>query len=201
VKPEKSPSRGVGILVVAFLVLAVVIGALVLRKYETARTPPTAPQGPTPSGVVRVTLFFASPQGDTLVREGRELESCSDISACLESIMEELISGPVGGLTPVLPENGMFHSVVLDGGTARVDLAPELIDALPGGSSSELLAVYAVVNSLVTNYPQVGNVVFTLDGRPLETLKGHIDLRGPVTPDFSLERPAATLHEQKGTKP
>jgi spore germination protein GerM len=192
--------RGVGVLVTAFLVLAVFLGALVFRKYEHAGTPPASPEAPRQGGTMTVTLFFADEGGEGLVREGREIEAC-DEAPCLEAILEELINGPVGGLAPVLPQTGMFNSVTLDGNVARVDFAPELLDALPPGSSSELLAAYAVVDSLASNYPQVQSVLFTVDGKPLETLKGHLDMRHPLEPDYTLEKGAHdTTHKPKGKR-
>jgi len=193
--------RGMGVLIAAFLILAVFLGALVFRKYETAGTPSPVPP-PQQAGLVAVTLFFAAANGDGLVREGREIEGCDEPSGCLESILEELINGPVGDLAPVLPPAGMFNSVTLEGHMARVDFANELLEALPSGSSSEMLAAYAVANSIAFNYPQVKSVLFTVDGRPLETLKGHLDIRRPLAPDFTLERSAGNdqLQKPKGAR-
>lgn len=199
-RTKKTPKRGVGVLVAAFLVLAVALGVLLMRKHEMAKMPPplSPPQGQ--AGIHPVQLFFADMNGSALVREGREIEACDEVSACLEEILEELINGPVSDLAPVLPPTGMFHSVRLDGDVARVDFAQELLDALPEGSSSEMLAAYAVVNSLSLNYPQVKAVQFTLDGKPLQTLKGHLDVRTPLTSDFSLEKGAKLTEKPKGKK-
>lgn len=199
-KTPQSARRGVGVLIAAFLILAVFLGAILLRKYEEARTPPPPPAATPQAGFVTVTLFFADEGGEGLVREGREIEPCDEPAACLESILEELINGPVGDLAPVLPVTGMFNSVTMEGNQATVDFAQELLDALPSGSSSELLAAYAVVNSLSFNYPQVQTVRFTVDGKPLETLRGHLDLRKPLVPDFTLEKGAAKTEQPKGNK-
>jgi spore germination protein GerM len=199
-KGKKPARRGVGVLVAAFLVLAVVLGALIFRKYEGAKTPPPQPAAQENAGFHQVVLFFADESGDALVREGREIEPCDEIAGCLEAILEELINGPVSDLAPVLPATGMFNSVKFEGDVATVDFAQELLDALPEGSSSEMMAAYAIVNSLALNYPQVRSVRFTLDGKPLQTLKGHLDLRAPLAPDFSLEKSAAAAADRKGKK-
>lgn len=196
-KVGKSPQRGVWVIGVAFLVLAMFLGVLIFRKHEKASTPPSTPVTQQTAGSVTVTLFFASPSGDGLVREGREIDPCNELSACFEEILEELINGPVGDLAPVLPLTGMFNSVRLDNDTVRVDFAQELLDALPAGSNSELYAAYAVVNSICLNYPQVQKVLFTLDGKPLDTLKGHLDTSSPMTPDYSLEKGAPKSQTQK----
>lgn len=197
-KNSKSPKRGVWVIVLAFLLLAVFIGALLFRKHERAMTPPSA--APQNSGLKTVTLFFAAQSGDGLVREGREIEPCDELSVCFEEILEEIINGPLGDLAPVLPLTGMFNSVGLDGDTARVDFAQELLDGLPSGSSSELYAAYSVVNSICFNYPQVQQVVFTVDGKPLATLKGHLDISRPILPDYSLEKGVEKLQVNKVRK-
>jgi spore germination protein GerM len=197
-KVKKPARRGIGVLIVAFLVLAIVLGALLFRKYEDASKPPPVPADQDKSGYHPVVLFFASGSGDLLVREGREIEPCEEVSACLEEILEELINGPVSDLAPVLPGTGMFNSVKLEGNVATVDFAQELLDSLPSGSSSEMLAAYAIVNSLVLNYPQVTMVQFSLDGKLLQTLKGHLDLRSPLAADFSLEKSAGAANNLKG---
>ena len=197
---KKAPKRGVGVLIAAFLILAVALGALLMRKHDMAKMPPQVPATQEQAGSHPVMLFFAEMNSSVLVREGREIDACDEVSACLEEILEELINGPVGDLAPVLPPAGMFHSVQLDGGVARVDFAQELLDALPEGSSSEMMAAYSVANSLALNYPQVKAVLFTLDGKPLQTLKGHLDVSRPIAPDFSLEKGAKPPEQLKGKK-
>lgn len=197
---KKAPKRGVGVLIAAFLILAVALGALLMRKHDMAKMPPSASVTQEQAGSHPVMLFFADMNSTALVREGRELDACDEVSVCLEEILEELINGPVTDLAPVLPPTGMFHSVQLDGGVARVDFAQELLDALPEGSSSEMMAAYSVVNSLALNYPQVKGVLFTLDGKPLQTLKGHLDVSRPIVADFSLEKGAKPPEKLKGKK-
>jgi len=188
VKNSKVPRRGAWGIVLAFLLLAVFLGAMLFRKHERALAPATTPAEQQQSGSVNVTLFFAAQDFDGLVREGREIGACDEPSACFEEILEELINGPLGELSPVLPHTGMFNSVKLDGQTARIDFAQELLDGLPAGSSSELYAVYAIVNSICYNYPQVHQIVFTVEGKLLQTLKGHLDVSSPISPDYSLEK-------------
>lgn len=53
------------------------------------------------------------------------------------------------------------------------------------GSMGELLAVYAVVDSVTVNFPSVRRVQILLDDRPAETLAGHVDLTRPLRPDMT----------------
>jgi len=199
-KTQRNPKRGVWVIVLAFLLLAVFLGAFLFKKYEDATTAPSLPASAQKSGFVTVTLFFAAQAGDGLVRENRQIAPCDEPEDCLEAILEELINGPVSDLAPVLPLTGMFNSVKLDGNTARVDFAQELLDGLPAGSSSEINAAYSVVNSLSYNYQQIQQVVFTVEGKPLETLKGHLDISKPISPDFSLEKGAEMPQVTKGKR-
>jgi len=51
-----------------------------------------------------------------------------------------------------------------------------------------MAAVYSVVDSLAVNFPQIRQVRIFVEGKPVDTLKGHLDLREPLEPDFSLEK-------------
>lgn len=180
--------RGTGLLVVAFIFLAVFLGFLVLRKYESRRVQPAVPPQVQQAGTVPVVLFFAAPEGDGLAREGREIEACQSPEECATSVVEELINGPVGDLEPVLPPAATIRGVQIAGDTARIDLGKETVDALPAGSSAELLAVYAIVNTVTANVPQIKKVQFLVGGQETQTLKGHIDLRQPLLPNPTLEQ-------------
>jgi hypothetical protein len=185
---KKKPSNAKGILLLAFVVFAVVVGALVFRKYETATRKVEAPPQAAPAATVVVTLFFASAEGDKLVREGREVEIEDSIEASVESLVDELISGPVGSLAPTLPPNARVLGVQLKGDVVQIDFGPELAEGIPAGSSAEMVAVYSIVDTVTSNFPAIKAVQFLIGGVVPETLKGHLDLRSPLNPDFDLEQ-------------
>jgi hypothetical protein len=177
------------ILFAAFLVAAAVLGALMLQKYHDSKRVPATPAHPGPADRVRITLFFAAPDGDGLMREGSEIDSCrNDLAACIRSTLAKLVSGPLGDLAPALPPSTIINSVQVQGDTAYLDFSKELADGIPGGSSSEMTAVYAVVDTVSFNFPQIKKVKFLLDGRDVESLAGHLDLRMPLEPDFGMEK-------------
>jgi hypothetical protein len=74
---------------------------------------------------------------------------------------------------------------VLEDGVAWVDLTEELERGMRGGSAEEILAVYAIVDSIALNVPEIRRVGILVGGRPVETLSGHLDLRRPLPPDRS----------------
>jgi hypothetical protein len=49
-----------------------------------------------------------------------------------------------------------------------------------GGSLDEALAVFAIVNAITVNLPDVTGVQILVDGKEVDTLAGHIDLRHPL---------------------
>jgi hypothetical protein len=174
------------LLILAFLVFALVIGMLIYRKYELSRITTTEPL-PQQTGTLIVSLYFASPDGAGLVREAREIEDCGDPTACAEAIVEELVNGPVGDMSPTLPPSTIIEDVRVEGDTATVDFGKELAEGFPAGSNAQIMAVYSVVDSLAGNFPSIKKVRFLLGGERVKTL-GELDLSAPLAPDFSLER-------------
>lgn len=188
-------SKNSRLLLLACLALLLVAGGLLLRSHLGSSPPvkPLPPPAPeTPPQLREVILYFGAPDGTHLIAQSRELRDCPDEQQCLRSTLQALIDGPIGDGDPILPRHTELRGISQDDqGLTTVDFSRELVAGHPGGSMSELLSVYAVVDSLAVNYPYIRQVRFLVEGRPVETLKGHVDLRQPLTPDFSLTRPPA----------
>jgi len=75
------------------------------------------------------------------------------------------------------------------------DFSKELVERHWGGTAGELMTVYGIVNTL-GELPGVKQVRITVEGRPLETLAGHLDLREPLAPDPDLVRRAEASRSQ-----
>ena len=186
---KKRSSQSKGILLIAFLVFAMVVGALVVRKYQTVTRVAEPPVQSEPAGTAVVTLFFAAQDGSGLVREGREVEIDQGASPeeRVAALVAELVSGPLGSHAPTLPPNTRLLGVRLEGEVAKVDFGAEFKEGIPGGSSAEVAAVYSVVDTVAANVPQVKGVQFLIEGAPVSELKGHLDLSAPLAPDYTLE--------------
>jgi len=130
-----------------------------------------------------VTLYFAGPDAAGLVAETRWLPvSQTDAKGRLQALVE----GPRhAGLYPTLPAPTNILSVSVEGDLVVVDFDRELVERHPGGSAGEILTVFSVVNTL-TEIPGIRRVAWRIDGRPVETLVGHLDLSRPVERDPSL---------------
>ena len=81
-----------------------------------------------------------------------------------------------------------FERAVKASQDAFVDLSREVTANHPGGSFTELMTVYTVVNAVTTNLPAVRRVQILVDGQEADTLAGHVDLRRPLQRDLSLVR-------------
>lgn len=192
--PEKTPRptgkmRDRRLVFGAFLILLLVFGTLLVRmilKTTPVPVPPPAAVDQTPRQLREVILYFATPDGTRLVAEGREIRDCLIEKECLRETVQALLNGPVGDLAPILPSHAVLRGLEVSGSLLTLDFDASLVSGHPGGSQSELLSVFGLVDTLTVNFPHLRQVRFLVDGQPLETLKGHVDLRQPVSADFSL---------------
>ena len=69
-----------------------------------------------------------------------------------------------------------------------VDLSEAVRKNHPGGSNTELLTVYSIVNSLILNITTIERVKILIDGQETPTLAGHIDLQFPAKANMLLIR-------------
>jgi spore germination protein GerM len=144
-----------------------------------------------PSDVMRhlhVLIYFPATEGDGLSGEPREIFLTKAPGDRAKQVLAELIAGPTQPTSlRALPHGTLLRQVyVLDDGTAWVDFSRDLRVGLGGGSAGELFAVYAIVNSVALNIPEIHRVGILIDGEPVETLNGHVDLRRPLPPDTSV---------------
>ncbi len=182
-------------ILVPFILIALVFGGLFWQKYQEARQLPDTPPGKQgPAATKKVTLFFGDDESH-LVREAREVEACTNQSECLRSLLEELFVGPVGELTAVIPEWTTINSVKIEDKLATVNLGKDFAESLEPGSAAEMMAVYAIVNTVCVNMPEIQRVKITLNDDQTARLR-HLDLSEPLEPDYSLELQPATTPQQ-----
>jgi len=179
------PPRRDRLIIWAFLLVLLVFGGLLLRHF-LAVTVPAPPVAEAQRQLRTVTLYFAAADGSGLVAEGREIADCLVENDCLQGTVQALLDGPVGSLTPVLPPNAVLRGVTVVGSEVQVDFDRALVDSHPGGSWGELLTVYALADTVAVNFPHLRQLRILVEGAAVETLRGHVDLRQPVVPDFSL---------------
>ena len=92
-------------------------------------------------------------------------------------------------------------SYVSDRNEAFVDLDAAVRDKHPGGSMNELFTVFTIVNAITTNLPDIQSVQILIDGREVDTLAGHVDLRRPLRKNEHADSDADRLHEIARPRP
>ena len=93
-------------------------------------------------------------------------------------------------LSPVFPRDSVVRATfLLPDGTAFVDLGGDTLKNGWGtGSHEELMAVYSIVSTVTTNFPEAKRVRILVNGAQADTLAGHVSLRHSLTPLPSLVR-------------
>ncbi len=131
-----------------------------------------------------VSLYYESP-ALLLAPEQRTLPLPENPAAALDLVMRELVKGSVNqGVPRLLPADTILRAAyLLPDGTAFVDLGgPTLTQGWATGSHQELMAVYSVVQTVMTNFSEAKRVRVLVNGEPAETLGGHISLTKALTP-------------------
>ena len=151
------------------------------RSAAPLQLPPT-PLPPPPAEKTRVTLFFVAKEDGSLRPEERDVEKPTDAVGFAREILREEIAGPKDpALAPALPAGlSLRNAFVPGGGRVIVDLNVDAAWARAAGSAEELACVGAVVNSLLQNLAQTDRVQILVNGGPVETLAGHVDLTRPI---------------------
>jgi germination protein M len=83
-------------------------------------------------------------------------------------------------VSAVPPDTRLREVFVTERGDAFVDLSGEVSARHSGGALDELLTIYTIVNALTVNLPAITRVQILIDGKEVETLAGHVDLRHPL---------------------
>jgi spore germination protein GerM len=143
----------------------------------------------TPTQKSPVHLYFAGRNSYFLMAEQRVVLHPADPAGLAAAIVKALIKGPRKGLLKTIPADTRLNALfITPDGTCYIDLSEAVSRNHPGGSKSELLTIYSMVNSLVLNVPQIDRVQLLIDGNQAPTLAGHIDLQIPVKADMLLIR-------------
>jgi hypothetical protein len=131
---------------------------------------------------IKVTLFYASPDG--LGLQGVEYEvplASSPVEQAREIVAAQLRTQPEPPLLSAIPSGVTLRGVYLsERQEAFIDLDGAVRASHPGGSMHELFTIYAIVNAVTVNLPTVPAVQILIDGREVDTLAGHVDLRRPL---------------------
>ena len=157
------------------------------NRYAADPAPSTAAGPATPAATtqgrnIKAQLFYVGDDGVSLKAVEREIPFGENTVEQAKAIVGAQVAPATESFVSAIPPGTTLRALFITrGGEAYVDLSGELVTAHPGGSTNELLTIRTLVDVLTTNLPAITAVQLLVDGKELDTLAGHVDLRRPFT--------------------
>ena len=171
--------------IVLFIILCGV--AYILIRYDVRKPPKDSPPPVYKKRERTVNLYYADPNSEKLAAEQRTIPQKRALKQTISTTIEEFIKGSKGNLINPIPSSTVLREIRIDSdGVVWVDFSSHLSQSHPGGSSAEILTVYAIVNTILLNFHEVKKVRILIEGKSVDTLAGHINLSEPFIADRSL---------------
>ena len=149
---------------------------------DPAPSPSAGPAAPasTQGRNIKAQLFYIGDDGVSLKAVEREIPFGENTVEQAKAIVGAQVAPAAEPLVSAIPAGTTLRALFITrGGEAYVDMSGELVTAHPGGSTNELLTIRTLVDVLTTNLPAITAVQLLVDGKELDTLAGHVDLRRP----------------------
>jgi hypothetical protein len=186
---KKKMPRGFGLYVgLAAVLVAGLITLLVLGPRWLATVPDEAQPIATPAAEarkIRARLFYVDEQGTGLQGIEQEVLFGEGTAEQARRIVEAQIAPAPEGRVSAIPAGTKLRTLFFTkAGEVYVDLSADVQTNHPGGTTNETLTVYALVSALTSNLPATTSVQILVDGKEVDTLAGHLDLRRPIEQDL-----------------
>ena len=121
-------------------------------------------------------LYFTDKKGESLYEV---VTYDKPVDGRVDFLFEKLKNPPPGYGSP-LPKGTRLLSWRKEGNTLILNFSKELVENHPGGASAEAATVYGIVNTFVKNLKGVDMVEIEVEGKKLDTLKGHVYIGKPI---------------------
>jgi hypothetical protein len=170
-------------LAVAALAFVVVYAPRLFRSAPPAQPGDTSAPGPPAAAERKITaqLYYIGEDGMALVGVQREVPFAEGVMEQARRILDAQLEAPPAPYASAIPRGTTLRALfVTERGDAFVDLTPHARTGHHGGALDELFTVYTIVNALTVNLPAITRVQILVDGREVDTLAGHVDLRHPL---------------------
>jgi spore germination protein GerM len=146
----------------------------------------TQAAAPTSERKIHARLFFVDADGEHLISVEQEVPYGEGTREQAMRIVEAALAPAAPPNLSAIPPGTKLRALFLTSkGDAYVDLSSEMQKNHPGGTTSEALTVYALVNTLTENLPAITGVQLLIDGKEIDTLAGHLDLRRPLAQNLT----------------
>jgi hypothetical protein len=156
---------------------------------ENPFVPPAQPLYNPTDPPMAVKIFFPSFDDSVLLSaEDTTIFASAELVNRAKQILQKLLEGPTSKtLLPALPKDTKVEELFIsEKGTAFIDFTNAIATNHPGGILNEQATIYAVVDSLTYNLPEIHDVKILIGGTEKETLAGHILLLLPLQMDLSI---------------
>jgi spore germination protein GerM len=136
---------------------------------------------------IKAHLFYVADDGVSLIPVERDIAFGESPLEQARLIVAAQIAPVAEPTVSAIPSGTTLRALFLgEGGDAFVDFSREMVARHPGGTVNELLTVYTIVNALTANLPAITSVQILVDGKEVDTLAGHVDLRRPIVRNAAL---------------
>ena len=139
-----------------------------------------------PQRRITATLFYVSEDGMALVPAQREIPFAEPVVEQARQVVLAQIAPAEAPAASAVPPGTSLRAIFLsDKGDLFIDLSADLSTAHPGGALEELFTVYSIVNAVTVTLPAITRVQLLIDGKEVDTLAGHVDLRNHLSKNLS----------------
>jgi spore germination protein GerM len=162
------------------------VGLLLFGPRWLTTVPPVIPAEPAVAAdarKIRARLFYVNDEGTGLTGVEQEVPYGEGIVEQGKRIIEAQLAPPSSPLTSAIPAGTRLRTLFFTKDDVYVDLTGEVQTNHPGGATNEILTVYSLVSALTANLPAITTVQILVDGKEVDTLAGHLDLRRPIELD------------------
>lgn len=184
------PGNGLLPVVAVVLVVSVFCVAGVLWWKMRAAAPVAVTAEQTAAAVQRLheplMITLMVPADGLLVAVPAPVTRQPDTQSLAREALAALFADPTASQAPVLKDLRLRGVYIDDVGTGYIDLAPREQREVRASVREELMALYAMVNTLSQNFEEIKRVRFLIEGREVQTLAGHIELSRTFTKRLDL---------------
>ena len=139
-----------------------------------------------------VVLYFSDANERFLVPEKRYIPKEENDEAKAKDLVKALLEGSKTKLVSTFPEGATLDNIRIDDKqTAYVSFDKNLIKQHPGGSASEMATIYSLTNTLMRNVNSIKMVKLLIDGKEVDSIRGHVDTRQPFIMNKDMVAPGA----------
>ena len=169
-------------------------GWLVVRSPRWLKRPATyAPAASVPvlssppGRKIKARVFYVAEEGDRLTSVERDVAFGEGTGEQARQLIDAQIAPVAEPLVSAVPAGTKLRALFVTArGEAYVDLSREIVSGHSGGSMNEWLTVYTLVDVLTANLPAITSVQLLVDGKDVESLAGHVDLRRPLAKNLDV---------------